>query len=89
MCMFHEPEGFWPTIFLHIFLGALKSHYPVSSRAPSGPTSSEKVLPPLENTLIAKIRRFPANHCQSLKKCIFLRRRLAKIRSGDINPEVI
>ena len=43
MCMFHEPEGFWPTIFLHIFSGALKNHYPVSSRAPSGPTSSEKV----------------------------------------------
>ena len=24
MCMFHEPEGFWPTIFVHIFWGHSK-----------------------------------------------------------------
>ena len=43
MCMFHEPKGFWPTIFLHIFLGAFKSHFPVSSRGLPGGTSSVKV----------------------------------------------
>ena len=24
MCMLHEPEGFWPNIFLHIFGGVSK-----------------------------------------------------------------
>ena len=43
MCMFHEPEGFWPTIFLHTFLGALKIHCPVSPRERLGNTSEEKV----------------------------------------------
>ena len=43
MCMFHEPEGFWPTIFLHIFLGALESHFPVSRRAKPSQASSVKV----------------------------------------------
>jgi hypothetical protein len=40
--MFHEPEGFWPTIFLHIFSGALKSHCPVSWREGLRRTSEEK-----------------------------------------------
>ena len=65
MCMFHEPKGFWPTIFLHIFSGPLKSHCPVSSRALASIASS---IPPLENTPIAEMRRFAANHCQSLKE---------------------
>ena len=30
MCMLHEPAGFWPNIFLNIFSGAFKSHYPVA-----------------------------------------------------------
>jgi hypothetical protein len=43
MCMFHEPKGFWPTIFLHIFSGPLKSHCPVSQGGPLRSTSAEKV----------------------------------------------
>ena len=43
MCMFHEPAGFWPNIFLHIFLGALKSHYPVCRRERPGNTNAVKV----------------------------------------------
>ncbi len=43
MCMFHEPKGFGPTIFLHIFSGALKIHFPVSWRALVSLASSEKV----------------------------------------------
>ena len=43
MCMFHEAAGFWPTIFLHIFLGALKSDFPVSRLAHPSTTSEEKV----------------------------------------------
>ena len=43
MCMFHEPAGFWPTIFVYIFLGALKSHFPVSQLGQPGTTSEEEV----------------------------------------------
>jgi hypothetical protein len=43
MCMFLEPKGFWPTIFLHIFSGAFKSHFPVSQGGPLRSTSAEKV----------------------------------------------
>ena len=43
MCMFHEPAGFGPNIFLHIFSGALKSHCPVSPRGTLRDTSEEKV----------------------------------------------
>jgi hypothetical protein len=43
MCMFHEPKGFWPTIFLHIFSGPLKSHCLVSQGGLPRFTSAEKV----------------------------------------------
>ena len=43
MCMSHEPAGFWPNIFLNIFLGGLKIHYPVSRMGRPGPNNEEKV----------------------------------------------
>lgn len=43
MCMFHETEGFWPTIFLHFFSGAPKNHCPLSRLGQPGTTSEEKV----------------------------------------------
>ncbi len=43
MCMYHEPAGFWPNIFLNIFSGAFKSHYLVSRRGQPGTTNAVKV----------------------------------------------
>ena len=43
MCMFHEPKGFWPNMFLHIFLGPLKIHWLVSWLEQPGTTNEEKV----------------------------------------------
>ena len=43
MCISHEPKGFWPYIFLTIFLGALKSHCPVSLGGQPRATNEEKV----------------------------------------------
>ena len=43
MCMFHEPAGFWPNIFVHVFLGHSKSHCHVTSRGPTGSSSAIKV----------------------------------------------
>jgi hypothetical protein len=30
MCMFNEPAGFWPNIFINLFWGLSKSHYLVT-----------------------------------------------------------
>ena len=43
MCMYHEPAGFWPNIFLTIFWGAFKSHYLVSWLGHTGSSNAEKV----------------------------------------------
>ncbi len=72
MCMFHEPEGFWPTIFLHIFSGALKNHYPVTSRALPSIASSEKVNCSSLNFTATSRKHFdhqnPPFSCKSLPK---------------------
>jgi hypothetical protein len=85
MCMFHEPEGFGPNIFLHIFSGPLKSHFPVSSRALPGVTSSEKVNWSTFNC-IATFRKTNYSRKSLPKKCTFLKLRVARIHSRDTNP---
>ena len=91
MCMFHEPKGFWPTIFLQKFSGALKSHYPVSRPAPTGSTSAVKVNWSTFNfntTSREHTNRRNAPFCRkslpkSEKKSMFLRLRLATIHSWN------
>ena len=79
MCMFHEPAGFWPNIFLNIFLGALKSHYLVSRLAGPGPTNEEKVnwsfskfvATSREQTWCEKVRIFHKSLSKSVKIACF------------------
>ena len=79
MCMFHEPAGFWPNIFVHIFLGALKSHYLVSQLATPGYTNEEKVnwsflfffTTPREHTLPENPRFWRNSLSKSVKNELF------------------
>ena len=79
MCMFHEPAGFWPDIFLNIFSGAFKSHYPVSRMGGPGRTNEEKVnwsflnfvATSREHTLRENARIFRKSLSKSVKMACF------------------
>ena len=79
MCMFHEPEGFRPNTFLHIFSGALKRHCPVSQGEPLRTTSAEKVnwstfnfiTTSREHTLRENARIFRKSLPKSVKNACF------------------
>jgi hypothetical protein len=79
MCMFHEPAGFWPNIFLSIVLEALKSHYAVSRLAQAGTTNEEKVnwrsfnfnATSREHTLRENARIFRKSLSKSVKNELF------------------
>jgi hypothetical protein len=77
--MFHEPAGFWPDIFLNIFSGAFKSHYPVSWSGDPGRTNEEKVnwsflnfvATSREHTLRENARIFRKSLSKSVKMACF------------------
>ena len=69
--MFHEPEGFWPTIYT-FFRGTQNSHCPVSLRALPSLASSEKVNWSSLNFTATSRKHFdrqnPPFSCKSLPK---------------------
>ena len=79
MCVFHEPAGFWPNIFLSIVLEALKSHYAVSRLAQAGTPNEEKVnwksfnfnATSREHTLRENARIFRKSLSKSVKMACF------------------